>query len=77
MPRRQPDDLDRAIGRAIREAREARRLTQQELAFGLGITFQQVQKYEKGTSRVAASQLIRIARALRLDLATVWRVADL
>lgn len=56
--------IDREIGALIRARRLELGIAQQKLAAELGITFQQVQKYEKGVNRVAVSTLIRIARAL-------------
>lgn len=55
--------VDRQIGALIRARRVELGIAQQKLAADLGLTFQQVQKYEKGVNRVAASTLIRIARA--------------
>jgi transcriptional regulator with XRE-family HTH domain len=56
--------LDREIGARLRLARKARGLSQSELGQAVGVTFQQVQKYERGTNRVSSSALILIARAL-------------
>lgn len=56
-----------AIGSRIRTIRVIRSMSQTELAEVLGITFQQIQKYEKGTNRVAASTLIIICQALRVS----------
>ena len=61
--------LDAAIGKAITERREAVGLTQRRLGEAMGVSFQQVQKYEVGTNRVAASKLILAAKALRCDVA--------
>lgn len=57
-------DIDLAIGSLIRAARKEQRMNQSELGKLLGLTFQQVQKYEKGTNRVSASRLLSISRAL-------------
>lgn len=59
-----PDPTDAAIGAAIRAARVFRGLTQGALAEAIGVTFQQVQKYETGRNRVAAARLLAIGRAL-------------
>lgn len=56
--------VDVQIGELIRKRRLAIGVSQTRLAEGLGITFQQIQKYEKGVNRVAASTLMRVARAL-------------
>ncbi len=59
--------MDCAIGSRIRSIRLLRGMSQMALAERLGITFQQVQKYEKGTNRVAASTLIIISGALQVN----------
>jgi ribosome-binding protein aMBF1 (putative translation factor) len=68
MPRsankRRPGRFDRAVGARIRDARQRAGLSQTKLGDALGLTFQQVQKYEHGTNRVAPSRLIVIARTL-------------
>ena len=56
--------VDVQIGALIRERRLAIGVSQMRLAEELGLTFQQIQKYEKGVNRVAASTLMRVARAL-------------
>lgn len=61
---RAADDLDRALGNAIRLRRRSLSLTQEQLASACGISFQQVQKYENGANRVSFSRLVQIARAL-------------
>ncbi len=58
------DPIDAAMGAAIRKRREAKGLSQTALAEACGITFQQVQKYEKGTNRVSVSRLVQIASKL-------------
>jgi transcriptional regulator with XRE-family HTH domain len=55
---------DVEIGRKIRALRLQRGLSQSGLAAGIGLTFQQVQKYEKGANRVSAGQLQRISELL-------------
>jgi transcriptional regulator with XRE-family HTH domain len=61
---RAADDLDRALGNAIRLRRRSLNMTQEQLAQACGISFQQVQKYENGANRVSFSRLVQIARAL-------------
>jgi transcriptional regulator with XRE-family HTH domain len=56
--------MDYVLGRKLRVARTEAGLSQQALAERLGITFQQVQKYEKGANRIAASRLVSIAAAV-------------
>ncbi len=59
---------DIEIGRKIRALRLERGLSQTTLADGIGLTFQQVQKYEKGTNRVSAGRLQRIADLLGIPV---------
>lgn len=59
--------MDRAIGSRIRGMRILRGLSQSELGSPLGVTFQQIQKYEKGTNRVAASTLVIISETLQVS----------
>ena len=60
-----PHPLDIALGSRIRLRRRELALSQEQLARQVGITFQQVQKYEHGTNRVSFSRLVEIAQALR------------
>lgn len=62
--RKAPDAIDRHVGARIRLRRNMLGVSQEKLAEGLGLTFQQVQKYEKGTNRVGASRLQHIAAIL-------------
>lgn len=59
-----PDPVDVHVGARIRAARKLKGLSQQALAESLGVTFQQVQKYERGANRISASMLTRAAKAL-------------
>ena len=64
MSVKRPDPVDVEVGHRIRIERLARGLSQTALANQLGVTFQQVQKYEKGVNRVGAARLQSIATAL-------------
>lgn len=66
---KQPDPIDIEVGGRIKAQRLARRMTQGHLAAMIGITFQQVQKYERGTNRVGASRLQSIAQTLAVPVA--------
>lgn len=66
------DPVDVTVGTRIRLTRKMRRLSQQALAEAIGVTFQQVQKYERGANRVSASMLARIADALEVDIADLF-----
>jgi transcriptional regulator with XRE-family HTH domain len=61
------DQIDKHVGNRVRMQRMVLGITQERLAAGLGITFQQVQKYEKGTNRISASRLQAIARILKVS----------
>ena len=63
-----PEPKDREIGQLIRAQRLVRRMSQTELANALGVTFQQVQKYEKGVNRVGAGRLAKIADTLTVPV---------
>ena len=59
-----PDPLDVAIGSRVRARRRMLGLSQTALGEELGVTFQQVQKYERGINRISGSTLIRLGRVL-------------
>jgi transcriptional regulator with XRE-family HTH domain len=66
------DPVDVAVGARIRLLRKLRGLSQQSLAEAAGVTFQQIQKYERGANRVSASMLSRIAAALDTPVAEMF-----
>lgn len=68
MPRR-TQDIDAAVGLRMAARRSALGLSQTALATQLGVSFQQVQKYEKGANRVSASRLHQIATVLGCSVA--------
>jgi transcriptional regulator with XRE-family HTH domain len=76
MSRRGPDGVDQIVGRNIRIYRLQKRLTQTELADELGLTFQQVQKYEKGTNRVGSGRLLKIATLLGVPVTALFKGSD-
>ncbi|RED53704.1 helix-turn-helix domain-containing protein [Aestuariispira insulae] len=59
-----PHPTDVFVGRKVREARALRGMSQEQLAAHLGVSFQQVQKYEKGTNRIGSSRLWDISQAV-------------
>lgn len=67
-----PDKLDKKIGANVRSARILCGFSQEKLANGLNITFQQVQKYENGTNRVSAGSLYRISQILNTPLEQLY-----
>ena len=64
-----PDPIDVSIGSRLRLRRLAMGFSQETLARALGITFQQIQKYERGTNRIFASRLFHLSRVLRVPVA--------
>lgn len=70
-----PHPLDVALGSRIRLRRRELGFSQEQLARAVGITFQQVQKYEHGTNRVSFSRLVEISRALSCGISDI--VGDL
>lgn len=64
---KQPHHVDIQVGTRIRQARVMRGMSQSGLGEQIGVTFQQLQKYEKGTNRVSASKLVAISEALSLE----------
>ena len=71
----QPSPLDIALGARIRLRRKSLRLSQTALAEAVGLTFQQIQKYERGFNRVSCSKLVAIAHAL--DCRAIELIGDL
>jgi len=68
MAKKSPDPVDRHVGARIRMRRLMLTFSQTKLADTLGLTFQQVQKYEKGVNRVSASRLQHIASFLQVPV---------
>jgi transcriptional regulator with XRE-family HTH domain len=69
VAREGPNPIDKHVGARIRERRKELQMSQEKLAEYLGLTFQQVQKYERGANRVSASKLFEIAKALQASVA--------
>ena len=67
-PQRRAQDIDRYVGARMRERRIMLGLTQQDMANLIGVTYQQVFKYEKGINRISAGRLFTIARTLGVDV---------
>ncbi len=64
MADQNPDPIDVEVGRRIRARRKAMGLSMQTLGDHIGVSYQQIQNYESGQSRVSASMLVRIAQRL-------------
>ena len=71
---RRADNRDAEVGRRVRSRRLECRLSQTELAERIGVTFQQVQKYEKGVNRIGAGRLQRISEALEVPISFFFGV---
>jgi transcriptional regulator with XRE-family HTH domain len=71
MNGRVADPIDVAVGARVRVRRRQLGLSQSDLAQALGLTFQQVQKYERGTNRISASTLVRTAGVLETSVAAL------
>ncbi|MET3690607.1 helix-turn-helix domain-containing protein [Methylobacterium goesingense] len=76
MPK-QTTDVDRLVGLRITALRKARGLSQTALGTAVGVTFQQVQKYEKGQNRVGAGRLREIARLLEVPVSAFFEEDDM
>lgn len=64
MAKKSPNPIDRHVGSRVRMRRMLVGISQEKLGEALGLTFQQVQKYEKGTNRIGASRLQHIGKVL-------------
>jgi transcriptional regulator with XRE-family HTH domain len=75
MSIRKPDPIDKHIGGRIRMRRLELSLTQELVADGLNVSFQQVQKYEKGVNRVGGSRMAALARILDVEISFFYQDA--
>ncbi|MBA5724105.1 helix-turn-helix domain-containing protein [Candidatus Liberibacter sp.] len=75
--KKSPNPIDINVGKRIRLRRTMLGMSQEKLGEGLGITFQQVQKYEKGTNRVGASRLQSISDVLNVPVSFFFDAAPL
>ena len=66
--KRTPNPIDKHVGSRVRMRRLMLGMSQTKLADGLGLTFQQVQKYEKGTNRMGASRLQHLSHILQIPV---------
>ena len=69
MRKKSPNPTDKHVGSRVRMRRIMLDMSQTDLGNGIGLTFQQVQKYEKGTNRIGADRLQQIARILQVPVA--------
>ena len=68
MAKKHPDPIDRHVGSRVRMRRLMLYMSQTKLADAIGLTFQQVQKYEKGTNRMGSSRLQQVANILQVPV---------
>ena len=68
MAKKEPNPIDKHVGGRVRMRRMMLGMSQEKLGDALGVTFQQVQKYEKGTNRISASRLQQISQILQLPV---------
>ena len=71
-----PTNIDELVGRNIRLLRLSRRMSQTEVADALGLTFQQVQKYETGRNRVGAGRLFAVAGLFGVPVSAFYEGAE-
>src|SRR5204863_9862375 len=69
VPKKAPNPIDKHVGSRVRMRRMMLSMSQEKLGDALGLTFQQVQKYEKGTNRIGASRLQQISLILQVPVA--------
>jgi transcriptional regulator with XRE-family HTH domain len=69
MNKKAPNPIDKHVGGRVRMRRMMLKMSQEKLGDALGLTFQQVQKYEKGTNRIGASRLQHISNILNVPVA--------
>ena len=72
MSTKAPNPVDKYVGSRVRMRRIMLGMSQEKLGEALGLTFQQVQKYEKGTNRVGASRLQQIAEILQVPVSFLF-----
>lgn len=73
---KKPDPVDMLVGRNIKLHRLAKSMSQEELAHKLGLTFQQLQKYERGINRVGGGRLFRISTILGIEISAFFEGAE-
>src|ERR1700743_3960425 len=72
MAKKAPNPIDKHVGSRVRMRRMMLGMSQEKLGDALGLTFQQVQKYEKGTNRVGASRIQQISEILRVPVSFLF-----
>src|ERR1700687_6073491 len=77
IAKKTPNPIDKHVGSRVRMRRMMLSMSQEKLGDALGLTFQQVQKYEKGTNRMGASRLQHIAHILQVPVTFFFEGAPL
>ncbi len=72
MSTKAPNPVDRYVGSRVRMRRIMLGMSQEKLGEALGLTFQQIQKYEKGTNRVGASRMQQISEILQVPVSFLF-----
>ena len=72
MSTKAPNPVDKYVGSRVRMRRIMLGMSQEKLGDALGLTFQQIQKYEKGTNRVGASRIQQIAEVLKVPVSFLF-----
>jgi transcriptional regulator with XRE-family HTH domain len=75
MAMKAPNPIDKHVGSRVRMRRMMLGMSQEKLGAALGLTFQQVQKYEKGTNRIGASRMAQISETLQVPVAFFYEGA--
>ena len=75
MPTKAPNPVDKHVGSRVRMRRIMLSMSQEKLGEALGLTFQQVQKYEKGTNRIGASRIQQISDILQVPVSFLFEGA--
>ncbi len=76
MSARGPTSIDQHVGARLRLRRSLMDMSQSELGQKLGVTFQQIQKYERGTNRIGASRLFNVAKVMEVPVAYFFEGLD-
>lgn len=75
--RKKPNPIDTHVGSRVRLRRTMMGMSQEKLGEALGITFQQIQKYEKGTNRIGASRMQQISATLKVPVSFFFQDAPI
>ena len=70
------ETIDIHVGARLRSRRKALGITQDELGRALGVSFQQIQKYERGSNRISSARLFEVARVLKVSIGYFYQGLD-